>query len=57
MKMAEEAVKKLGATAQIALNAADISLDAANKEVISVEGEAGVLGGILRLSERKGGQK
>lgn len=45
--MARQA-KKLGATAQEALNAADVSLDPdVKKQVVSVEGEAGVLGGLI----------
>ncbi|MFA5999590.1 MAG: SPFH domain-containing protein [Candidatus Paceibacterota bacterium] len=47
MEMAQEA-KKLGASAQEALNAADVSLDPkVSKQIVSVEGEAGVLGGIV----------
>lgn len=40
--------KELGASPQEAFNAADVSLDpAVKKEIVSVEGEAGVLGGLL----------
>lgn len=49
LQMAAKA-KELGADAQTALNAADVSLTpeiAKNKVVVSVEGQAGVLGGIL----------
>ncbi len=46
--MAKKAVKELNASPQEALNAADKSLDpSVKKEIISVEGQAGVLGGIL----------
>lgn len=50
--MAQQA-RDLGATAQEALNAADVSLDPdVKKQVVSVEGEAGVLGGLIaRLGE------
>lgn len=45
------------ATAQQVLNAADVSLDPnIKKQVISVEGDAGVLGGFLGNLSRKGGQ-
>jgi len=45
--MAKEA-KELGASAQEALNAADISLDPEiKKQIVSVEGNAGVLGGLI----------
>lgn len=48
MAMAKEAKDELGATAQEALNAADVSLDPnIRKQVVSVEGQAGVLGGIF----------
>jgi len=50
MEMANEVMKLSGASAQEALDAADVSLIpevARNKRVISVQGKAGVLGGIL----------
>lgn len=53
MEMAKKA-KELGASAQEALNAADVSLDSAKKEVISVEGQAGVLGGLLGKLDKGG---
>lgn len=53
--MAQKVVA-LGASAQVALNAADVSLDPeVKKNVVSVEGEAGVLGGVL--ANLKGGTK
>ena len=56
IEMAKKA-QALGASAQVALNAADISLDpSVNKKVVSVEGEAGILGGILEAIG-KGGSK
>lgn len=56
IRMAER-VKTLGASAQVALNAADVSLDPdVKKSVVSVEGEAGILGGIIS-NLGKGGQK
>ncbi len=57
LEMAEKA-KALGASAQVALNAADVSLDPEiKKNVVSVEGEAGVLGGIIGNLSKGGGQK
>lgn len=54
IEMAEKVIK-LGASAQVALNAADISLDpSVKKEVVSVEGDVGVLGGLLTAT--KGGK-
>jgi len=54
LSMARDAMT-LGAPAQVALNAADVSLDPAiNKSVVSVEGEAGVLGAIV--ANMKGGK-
>lgn len=48
IKMAKSAVKELGASPQVALNAADKTLDpTVKKEIVSVEGETGVLGGFL----------
>ena len=48
MEMAKNAKDLLGATAQEALNAADVSLDPeVKKQVVSVEGQAGILGGII----------
>lgn len=56
IEMAKKA-KKLGASAQVALNAADISLDpSVDKKVVSVEGEAGVLGGIVTAISKGGGK-
>lgn len=56
IEMAKKA-QALGASAQVALNAADISLDpSVNKKVVSVEGEAGVLGGILEAIGKGGGK-
>ncbi|MEE8131621.1 MAG: SPFH domain-containing protein [Candidatus Paceibacterota bacterium] len=53
ISMAKE-VKDLGASPQVAFNAADVSLNPEiKKKVISVEGEAGILGGVL--SGIKGG--
>ncbi|MFH0806660.1 MAG: SPFH domain-containing protein [Candidatus Brennerbacteria bacterium] len=56
IEMAKEA-KNLGASAQEALNAADVSLDPSiKKSVLSVEGETGVLGGFIgALTQKKGG--
>lgn len=54
MEMAAKA-KALGASPQEALNAADVSLTpdiAKNKVVVSVEGQAGVLGGVLGLLKK-----
>jgi len=51
LRMAKQAVDDLGVDGQVALNSADVSLNpdiARNKSVISVEGEAGVLGGALK---------
>lgn len=56
IEMAKKA-QALGASAQVALNAADISLDpSVNKKVVSVEGEAGILGGILEVIGKGGGK-
>lgn len=56
IEMARKA-QALGASAQVALNAADISLDPfVNKKVVSVEGEAGILGGILEAIGKGGGK-
>lgn len=47
----------IGASAQEALNAADVSLDpSVNKKVISIEGEAGVLGGFMDAIAKGGGK-
>ncbi len=47
MRMAEKA-KTIGATAQEALNAADVSIDPdIKKRVVSIEGSTGVLGGLV----------
>lgn len=56
IEMANKA-KNLGANAQESLNAADVSLDPTiKKSIVSVEGEAGVLGGIFsNLASQKGG--
>lgn len=57
LKMAKDTAKDLGAPAQVALNAADISLDPSiDKKIISVEGEAGILGGILGALGKGGGK-
>jgi len=54
LSMAEKAKERLGANAQEALDAADVSLDpAVKKQVVSVQGPAGVLGGIVN---KMGGQ-
>ncbi|MFA5084115.1 MAG: hypothetical protein WC475_01870, partial [Candidatus Paceibacterota bacterium] len=46
--MAKSAIDKLGASPQVALNAADKTLDpSVKKEIVSVEGEAGILAGFL----------
>lgn len=57
LKMAKKA-KKMGASAQEALNAADVSLDpSVKKEIVSVEGEAGVIGGLLgKINPPAGGK-
>lgn len=48
ISMAKLAVIELGASAQVALNSVDVTTDPQiKKSVVSVEGEAGVLGGIL----------
>lgn len=58
LMMAKGAAKDLGAPAQVAFNAADISLDPdIEKKIISVEGEAGILGGLLEAFGGKGGKK
>lgn len=55
--MAKIAVDKLGASPQVALNAADITLDpSVKKEIVSVEGNAGILGGFLSKLGAKGGK-
>jgi len=54
IEMAKKVIA-LGASPQVALNAADVSLDSdVKKNVVSVEGEAGVIGGIL--ANLKGGK-
>lgn len=56
IEMAKKA-QALGASAQVALNAADISLDPdVKKNVLSVEGEAGVLGGLVAAMAKGGGK-
>ena len=48
MELALRVHNELGGSAQVALNAADVSLDPAiKKTVVSVEGEAGVLGALV----------
>ncbi len=58
MQMARRVKDDLDADAQVALNAADVSLDpAVKKQVVSVEGSAGVIGGFLGLlAGEKGGK-
>lgn len=58
IKMAKQA-QELGASAQVALNSADISLDpSVEKKVVSVEGDVGVLGGLIAaITKGKGGGK
>lgn len=56
IEMAKKA-QGLGASAQVALNAADISLDpSVEKKVVSVEGDVGVLGGIVAAMTKGGGK-
>lgn len=53
--MAKRAKAALDVDGQVALNSADVSLNpeiAGNKTVVSVEGQAGVLGGILGLLKK-----
>lgn len=54
IEMAKKA-QSLGASAQVALNSADVSLDPSiKKEVVSVEGDVGVLGGLVAAMIRGG---
>ena len=55
--IAKELQTKLGADAQIALNSADVLMTpGVTKHIVSVEGDAGILGGIIGgLTGKKGG--
>ncbi|MDO8557151.1 MAG: SPFH domain-containing protein [Candidatus Jorgensenbacteria bacterium] len=57
LAMAKITMRKLGASPQVALNSVDVALDPqVKKSVVSVEGEIGVLGGLLGKLTNEGGR-